>query len=408
MEKAAAYRRNFYAFLWHALFLAFAYAFIDVNTVLSSFVLNIGGSSIHVGILTGISIGLPMITQLLFAGFLAGRTLKKPFLLLGIYLRVLALAGMGYTLSISGSNCPGRLLIMIFLWIGTFAVSGAFAGISYTDIFGKVFIGPQRQKLLVFKEFISAVCMLVSAVAIRRLVIAFPYPENYMVIFFTASGLVFTGAFGFLMIKENSTDKTHFYSMIGIIKAMPGILRSDTNLISYILLVNLSSLGLTIIPFYVSFSKSLFGLNPSQIGNFVLLQFIGMILSTVFWNWVAIRFKFKGIACGMIIVGSLLPVMALFLSRYGISVYQWIFFNAGFVISADEISMDGILLEITNDDNRAVYTGISGALSLTTALFPLIAGSLIEHYGFTLMFTIISPLILISLFFLKRIRCQAS
>ncbi len=97
-------------------------------------VLNIGSSSVHVGMLTAIYIGLPMITQLLFAGFLAGRSRKKPFLLVGIYLRVLALTGMGYTLSISSASDSGRVLFMIFLWIGIFAVSGAFAGISYTDL----------------------------------------------------------------------------------------------------------------------------------------------------------------------------------------------------------------------------------------------------------------------------------
>jgi putative FmdB family regulatory protein len=37
MGNTANYRRNFYAFIWHALFLAFAATFIDVNTVLSSF-----------------------------------------------------------------------------------------------------------------------------------------------------------------------------------------------------------------------------------------------------------------------------------------------------------------------------------------------------------------------------------
>jgi len=47
---AATYKLNFYAFIWHALFLAFAATFIDVNTVLSSFVLNIGGSSVYVEI----------------------------------------------------------------------------------------------------------------------------------------------------------------------------------------------------------------------------------------------------------------------------------------------------------------------------------------------------------------------
>ena len=42
-------KHNFIAFLWHALFLAFVTTFIDVNTVFSSLILKIGGTSVHVG-----------------------------------------------------------------------------------------------------------------------------------------------------------------------------------------------------------------------------------------------------------------------------------------------------------------------------------------------------------------------
>jgi MFS family permease len=407
MDNTVNYKRNFYAFIWHALFLAFAATFIDVNTVLSSFVLNIGGSSVHVGMLTAIYIGLPMITQLLFAGFLAGRSRKKPFLLVGIYLRVLALTGMGYTLSISSASDSGRVLFMIFLWIGIFAVSGAFAGISYTDLMGKIFIGDQRKNILIFKQFISATGMLASAIVVRHLIITFPYPENYTVVFLTASLLLFIAAFGFLMIKEDSVDADQLSGMIAIIKSIPRMLKSDRNLLNYILLINMASLGITIIPFYVVLSKSIYGLGRNQIGNFLLLQFLGMILSSLIWNWVAKRFKFKGIFFGYIIIGSLLPIVVIFFSRYGLETYQWIFFIAGFSISAYSISLQGILLEISNNDNRAIYAGISGTLSLTTAIFPLIAGILIESYGFTLIFTIISPLVMTSLFFLKPIKCSS-
>lgn len=402
------YGRNFFAFIWHGLFLAFVSTFIDANTVLSSFILNIGGSSVHVGILTGISIGLPMITQLLFAGFLSGRPRKKPFLLAGIYLRVLALAGMGYTLSISGRSNPEQLLLMIFLWIGIFAVSGAFAGISYTDLLGKIFAGQQRKRFLIFKQFISAIGMLISAVTVRHLVIAFPYPENYTVIFLSASLLLFIAAFGFLMIKEDEGGANQAYTISTILKAIPRILASDRNLVNYIFLINFASLGLTIIPFYVAFSKSLYGLEQHQIGNFLLLQFVGMIVSTFVWNRVSGLYKFKGIFFGFVIIGGLLPLVAMFFSLYGIHVFQWLFFLAGFSISAYSIALQGMLLEISNNDNRAVYAGISGTLSLTTAFFPLVAGLLIHSFGFWIIFSVISPLVLASLFFLNKIECPSS
>jgi len=87
--------------------------------------------------------------------------------------------------------------------------------------------------------------------------------------------------------------------------------------------------------------------------------------------------------------------------------YQWIFFLAGFAISAGKISYQGILLEITNNDNRAIFTGIIGTFSLTTALFPLMAGALIKYFGFKVVFKMISPLIITAIFFLWRIRCRA-
>ena len=64
-----------------------------------------------------------------------------------------------------------------------------------------------------------------------------------------------------------------------------------------------------------------------------------------------------------------------------------------------------MLLEITNPGNRAIYTGVSGALSLTTAIFPLLAGGMIEIFNFSGVFLIISPLVLSSLLILRKINC---
>lgn len=399
-------RQNFIAFLWHALFLAFVTTFIDVNTVFSSLVLKIGGSSFHVGMLTGIAVGLPLVTQLLFAGFLAGRPRKKPFLLMGIYMRVFSLAGMGYTLAISEKSDPFKLMLTVFLWVGLFAISGAFAGISYTDILGKVLPKTQRKRFLISKQAIASVAMLISAIVVRHLVIALPYPNNYMVIFLIAAALLFIAAGGFIMIREAPGKANPLSRMLRVIKAIPQVLKDDTNLYNYIWLINTSSLGITVIPFYVALSKSRFGLLDTQIGNYLLLQFLGMALSTILWGKVAERYKFKGISFFYTLIGGLLPVLVLILSRLSIGFFQWIFFVSGFVVSAGRISIEGILLEITTDDNRAIYAGISGTLSLTTAIFPLIAGMLIEKYGFGTIFIFATPIIFSSLFFLKRIQCK--
>jgi hypothetical protein len=117
-------QHNFRAFVWHASWLGFTVTFTEVNTVLPGLIVEVGGSQIHVGILTAIMVGAPMLTQLLFAGFLTPKPRKKPFLLLGIYLRVAALAGVAWTLShLTSINPVGTRLIFLGLRVVTNAVS---------------------------------------------------------------------------------------------------------------------------------------------------------------------------------------------------------------------------------------------------------------------------------------------
>ncbi|MDD4083007.1 MAG: hypothetical protein PHD05_06490, partial [Sphaerochaetaceae bacterium] len=73
--------RNYTGFLWHAIFLSLTTTFTEVNTVIPALILSIGGSSIHVGIVSAIVIGLPVVTKLFFSSFLSSRKMKKPYLL---------------------------------------------------------------------------------------------------------------------------------------------------------------------------------------------------------------------------------------------------------------------------------------------------------------------------------------
>ena len=51
---------NYMAFLWHAALLAITATFIEINTVLPAMIIQIGGNEFHIGIMTSIMIGVPM------------------------------------------------------------------------------------------------------------------------------------------------------------------------------------------------------------------------------------------------------------------------------------------------------------------------------------------------------------
>ena len=81
-SKATDAKVNFLSFLWHALFLALAKNFMDVNTIIPAMLINAGGTTTDLGILTAIMIGGASFMQIAFAGFLFKKIMKKRYLLL--------------------------------------------------------------------------------------------------------------------------------------------------------------------------------------------------------------------------------------------------------------------------------------------------------------------------------------
>ena len=195
-------QRNFYAFQWHAIFLALAMTFTEINTVLPSLVVKVGGGAVLIGLLTAIMVGTPIIGQLLFASYLHTRPRKRGFLLLGIGLRVVALASVALILLSAETTSPQTLIYAVFILMFIFALSGTFAGVSYTDILGKSLAVQQRGKFFVNRQFFTSVAFLISAPVSRWVLGSSSYPYNYAWMFGLAAGLLFIASFGFWAIDE--------------------------------------------------------------------------------------------------------------------------------------------------------------------------------------------------------------
>lgn len=387
-------QRNYYAFLWHATFLALTVALTEINTVLPSLVVKSGGGTIEIGLLTAIMVGTPIIGQLLFASYLHIRPQKRGFLLLGIGLRVTALATVAAILLVADSFSPNMLMIFVFVLMFVFALSGTFAGVSYTDILGKSLAAEQRGQFFVNRQILTSVAFLISAPASRWILGYFDYPLNYSWMFGLASVLLFIASFGFWILDEPYvTPAEEAHSFFQVLKAVPRYLKEDKVLFRYILLVNLTGFGLTLMPFYVAFASRHYGLSGEQVGTYLLVQIVGMILSNFIWAKMVKGFGFKSVIRGCIICGTLLPLLVLVLSGTQLPVFLSVFFLMGVAISARKIAFDGLLIEITTNTNRALYKGIVGTTSLTTALFPLIAGGLIKQLGYLPVFLAVSALV---------------
>ncbi|KAA3660738.1 MAG: MFS transporter [Calditrichaeota bacterium] len=397
-------RRNFNAFLWHAVFLALTTTFTDVNTILPSLVVTSGGSDLQLGILTAIMVGTPILGELFFASYLHLKSRKKPFLLFGINLRVFILSITALVLWRAEALAGQGLISLIFLLMFVFALAGTFAGVSYTDILGKSLPETMRQSFFVRRQIFTSIAILISALIARSILAEMHYPANYVLLFILAAALLLVASAGFWRIKEKPvaiTAGTHNFLMV--IKSIPATFKKNPNLRSYILFSNFAGFSLTLMPFFIALAKTSYELTGEQIGMFLLLQIIGMIVSNFIWAQIIKKHHFIGIIKGCVAIGSLLPVLALIFVHLPIYFYWLIFFLMGFTMSARRIGYEGLFIEITDDENRALHKGIVGATRLSTAFFPLIAGWLIGYVGYETIFILSSIMIATSLYFIREL-----
>ncbi|MFK5636008.1 MULTISPECIES: hypothetical protein [unclassified Ornithinimicrobium] len=396
-------RRPFY---WHAFFLAVTTSFTEVNTVMPALVMAAGGTVVAVGALTAIMIGLPLVSQLLFAGFLSTREHKKPFLLLGIYLRVLALAGAAVGIAVLGSD--PRVIAVVFVAMALFALSGAFAGVSYTELVGTLVRVEHRRAFFVRRQVITTMGLLVSALAVRLLLGAADLPDGYVLLFALASTFLLFASLGFWRLVEPSsaTPGAPRGTTLGALRQAPQLLREDQNLRTLILIANLGALGFTSIPLVTALAHRSYPLTAGTVGTFALVQIVGMLVFSPVWSRLIGRGGFRLVLrVEMGIVAVLFPLALLLAGTAPLGVYAALYLLTGAVVSAHKIAIDGALVQISPDARRSLYAGVFGAANLGAALLPLITGILAGTLGFTVVFLAASAAALLALLPLRKLSC---
>ena len=396
---------NFRSFLWHAVFLALASNFMDVDTIIPSMLVKAGGNSVHLGFLTAIMLGGSGVFQLIFAPILSKNSLKLKYLLLGINLRIIALLLMSAMFFFSHSLTGDTIILLIFILISIFSFSGSYANVSYIDILGKSVKEESRKQFFSIKEIITSIGILLSAVVVREFIKRFEYPDNYSLLFFIAGILLLIASLGFWNLREIRTINPIKKNLIDFFKLIPIEIKKNKNLKYYLLIINTLGLGIGFMPFLILLAKDNFDLSYKLIGNFLLFRIIGTLLvSTIFYK-LSSKIGYKLLLIIAIIIGSSIPIFALTLSDNQLF-YQYIFILSGIFVSLFKISNNGILLEISTNENRTMYAGISGAGKIFSTIFPLLAGLLIFYIGFTVVFIIVSLIILLSFFFVNQLNLK--
>lgn len=403
MTKQQIQKRNYSAFLVHALFLALTMNFIDINTVVPNMLAESGASSLHMGILSSIMIGGTSFMQLIFAGIIYPLRRKKPALLAGIYLRVTALIVLGIFLrTLSG---VGLWKVWTILGLMTvFSFSGAFANISYTDILGRTIEPARRKKLLTVKQLISSVGVIASALLVKLILSKLSYPKNYSTLFLLAGALLTLATIGFWMIKEEDAPVREKLPLGQRFIAFGKVIKEDKNMRFYLLLINTSGVILSTIPFLILFARTKFPIDGSLTGTFLLLQMAGSLITNTLLTFFSKGQRYRRLLYLFVGLGASIPLIALLASASSLT-FSLIFLLTGSCMALYQILAPGVLLEISTDENRPLYSGLAGAGSIMNILYPILAGALVATFGYVPVFILTSIYILIGFYAANKIQC---
>ena len=104
-------------------------------------------------------------------------------------------------------------------------------------------------------------------------------------------------------------------------------------------------------------AKENIGLDANQIGNFVILKTVGLVVSGLILFKYANRFGYKPILYAAVIVSASIPLFGIFFGDSAI-VFPFAFLLGGIYVSFFTIARSGVLLEISTDTNRIIYAGL--------------------------------------------------
>ncbi len=399
------YRVNFWAFVWHATFLALTKSFIDTDTVLPALILKAGGNEMLIGIMSAIMVGSAKFMQLFFAPYISARRSKKLHMLIAINIRILAIFGLAGLILVFSSLPSWLFFTLLFFVMIIFSWSGSYGGVSYTDLLGKSIDKRQRMSLFSLKQLFQAIGFVGSAFVVKLLLKKYQFPINYAYSFLTAGVLLALASLGFWVMREKFVEPRFKHSIWQFFKLIPKEVRHNANLKYYLIVVNLMGIFFAFTPFLVSFAKINGTLSGKLIGNLLIIKMLGVVLGSLTVYAFKYKLRYKNLLLVTALFTVFIPLIAI-LTIDNLLIFQLLFFLIGVSFSLIRIANEGILIEISNDHNRAQYAGIVGAANLSGIILPFVLGGLLSVLNYQVVFIFTALIAFSSIFYIVKLNCE--
>ena len=395
-------RRNFIGGLWHGAFLAFGMALTQPNTVISSFIADLTGSTLWVGGLATVLTVAAVLPQPFVARWVEPRQRKMPYLMLAIYLRVISWGVLAWLVYYIGAEQPQLLAWALVVLLAIFYAGGGLGNIPYTDIIGKIIPKDRRGAFFGGIRVLAGPLAVGAALLARRILADVAYPNNYAMLFgFAAAGLA-VASLGFWMIREPPQDN-------GKSKPQPWreygthIISAGRKLKSLVNVQLLTGFSLMALPFYVVYAQDELNAPLEATGWFLLAQVLGGVFATLLWARLVDRAGSRRMIAFCAITSAVTPILAVLLGSFGWKMLFIVFFLAGATFNGRQVGFNSALLELAPSTERPTYTGVNAVLALPVAFLPVLGGILLGWWSYQMLFVLVAVLVAMGAFMTRKL-----
>lgn len=388
-QAASYYRRNFFAGLVHGIFFQMSAAFGSIHTVLPAFVTLLTPSTVAVGLMAAIQGVGEIVPQLFTAYLVEDKPRKKPYLLAVITIRWLAWALLAWLTYRYGLTSPGLVLAVLIILFGLFSIAGGVGAVVYADIFARAIPAARRGRFIGGRQIGGFALAILAGWIVKRILEndQLPFPTNYSLIFALSAVTLAVAFTGFALIREPLYPvQRQNYSLGALFRQARRLVAQNPNLRRLLLSRAILAVAVGLAPFYVVHAREAPSFDAGSIGLFLSAQMAGAALSNLLWAWLADNFGNKTVIIGTLVSAALAPLLALMLPPALPLAYALVFVLLGSMLSGMKIGYNNFVLEMAGPEIRANCVALQNSLLAPVALFPLVAGYLVEATSFSWLF----------------------
>jgi MFS family permease len=394
------YRRNFLLFIIDWAAYGTAMNFVSVTTVLPAFVSSLTDSKIAVGLISTISVLGWNFFQLVSAIIIEGNKYKKPFIMRvtpgeRIPWLVISISSLMFA-----TENPPLALLIFYASYAIVSISSGLCTTAWLDIIAKSIPENKRGVFFSTANMIGAILGVISGSVVAFYMSSFKHPLNYFMCFLTAFVFISISWIDINFIEEPpSTTSRPPNSFKKYVRKLPRILKSDKNYLFYTVSGIVGAFGGIASSFYTVYAIDRFKAGDFEVGLFTFI-FVGtQIVTSILWRLVQEKRGHKTV----LVLGGIAGALAITVSiiANSLNYFLIVFALAGASLSSFMVSNFPLLMEMSPEDERPTYIGLSSALkSPFLAIAPLIGGFMIEKYGYfttfitSLFFAVVSTMVL--------------